>query len=250
MRARSLSLQKGYCARVPTSDNSAAGLFELRDTQVGFQVWSRFEEPKFTIIESVAMPKLPILFVFGSSVSLGKGAKKTRGWVDLVEVKANFRIGKISNRSVSGATTKTTLELLNNIKDVPTAKDSIACVSLSLSNEGLDKTESHVDKRRVARSFQTGMQLIVDRLKILGFRNIIVCTPYPCSRYTLSDHEIVLDIIQYLHEDTRDDVAVIDFYSSLNDGKGKWKADLRFDDFHPNSEGHARMAELFRGYLR
>ena len=225
---------------------------ELRATQSGFAVGARASEPPFLAIPSLApAPRdTPMLFVFGSSVSLGKGAKINLGWVDVVRSKTRFRLN-VENLSISGGATATILELLTNNKDTPALANIIstrdaAVVSLSLSNEGL--AQDGASHQHVARRFLRGVTQIVVRLGALGFHRILLATPYPCSRFDAAHHRTVQAVIRDLKlQYFKSPVQIVDFYNSRlrMNGTGKWLAACRADDFHPNATGHATMAALF-----
>ena len=227
--------------------------FELRSTQSGFAVWALASEPPFTPIPGLERRGLRKLFVFGSSVALGKGAKKNLGWVDIVRKKTQFSFS-IKNLSVSGGTTATILDLLTaNEGTLRVSAKDIAVVSLSLSNEGLAAHDGVQNQQRVAGCFMQGLTRIVARLESLGFRRILLATPYPCSRFdTGTHHQIVQAVIRDLlmifenSLPTHTRVQIVDFYDCLRiDGTGKWLKRCRADDFHPNAAGHATMAALF-----
>ena len=222
---------------------------ELRATHSGFRVWCAPSEPPFSPIPSLARPELPGLYIFGSSVSLGKGAKKNKGWVDLVRQKAQFLM-EVKNMSVSGGSTETMLHVLMGCEQesLLVAPEDVAVVSLSLSNEGLARDGA--DHVKVASSFLQGIIRIISKLEALGFRQIILATPYPCSKFDTAAHqETAQNVIRQLslaQQSIGAGVQIVDFFNSrLNDGTGKWMDTFRADDFHPNAAGHAVMAAVF-----
>lgn len=169
------------------------------------------------------MASPPRVVVFGSSVA--EGSYHERSWAKQL-TKALGERGIVVNLSQSGSDTRTAL---SRVDVVLKERPDVVIVSLSLPNEGLN-----------LRSFQQGMEEIVKRLRPSGAR-VVLCGPYPfngCENPQI--RQLFLDLIAW-YRATFPDLAFVDFFSGIHDGRGCWPKGTFEDAVHPNDRGFDLM---------
>jgi hypothetical protein len=256
--------------------------FEYRRTRAGFSVICAASEPTFLLTTKEEKQReketsqLPLIVVLGSSVAAGRGAKRGRGWVELVgsELASEGRF-RVCNLAVKGATTKSTLELLKEVlkkNDDVWSEESkvVVVVSLSLSNEkkcvkgGGRSSAALLSQHYVSGLFQLSCWInsVSSRKKKKKNISFFVCGPYPADDEgeegkgrregrrerrrgegeggAMSDRVAGLLSSEY-------GPMFCNFHTpplrNLN-GTG-WLPELRMDRWHPNNHGHKVMANLF-----
>ena len=239
--------------------------FEYRRTRV-FTIVCATSEPTFLLTKKEAeekklkMSTLPLVVVVGSSVAAGRGAKRGRGWVELVEselaTQGRFRV---CNLSVGGATTKSTLALLKKKQTFNAwskEKEIIVVVSLSLNNEKkcvLKREKDECSAAVVARHYVLGLAALSQHIQTISLSHnkdsnqkirFFVCGPY-CTCNNVKDDAMIVDQVIELLAVTYKPLFCNFHTSALcSDGAG-WLPQLCMGKWHPNQSGHRVMANIF-----
>jgi lysophospholipase L1-like esterase len=177
------------------------------------------------------------IVVIGSSVSAGHKAWLLEGWAQQLAPALHRQYGhQVVNVAEVGANVSRTIARFPEVV-VPEQPD-VVIIALSLGNEGFAYCPPQA-RRALQRRFESGLQHLVKLTRALGARPILGGV-YPHSDYT-PEH-------QWLLHDTHQrmltwGVPVLDWLAAVEDGQGRWQADLVFDPSHPNTLGHRRMYE-------
>lgn len=174
------------------------------------------------------------IVLVGSSVAAGHNAWLMQGWAwYLAQALGEHRF---INRAIAGTNVSITIDTFSSL--VACEQPHIVIVALSLGNERLATCAVH-ERRAVQRRFECGLLQLIRMIRALGARPMLGGV-YPHGDYT-SEHYALL---QETHQRMLDwGVPVFDWLAALDDGTGRWQAQLRSDPAHPNTLGHRTMFE-------
>ena len=218
------------------------------------------EEKSGGISVGADSPHPPRLFVLGSSVAAGSGAKSaSRSWVGLM-TKALRDSGPphvdVINRAEGGFTTASLIEhasrdLAGSHSQPPVGPGDVVVVALSLANEGLPWTDVQPQANAIADVYIANLLHVGMMIERRGATPIIAGV-YPFDGYSPM-HRVVLtrvnDELQAWGEAAAQGATnrtpyafSINFLPAVDDGRGHWRKGLQVDEGHPNDAGHAAMA--------
>ena len=120
-------------------------------------------------------------------------------------------------------------------------------LSFTVGNDGLFFTRSQWQADTVADGFLSAMPALVAQAERSGAR-VVVTSVYPQGRFSTL-HLAPLKRVHEVMANLRCD-GFVDLLTPLDDGQGRWKADVSADPAHPNSKGHAKMLEAARPVIR
>lgn len=173
--------------------------------------------------------------VFGSSVANGEGAGyKGYAYMYGKQLERRFADGlsknpfHISGVSIGG---NTTFALSLRWDDLDRDFGKYVIVGLSMGNEGIHFA---ADKQKTFEGFRDGMLSIVKEIRSDG-KVPVVMNNYTHSIYNSDDYEYIKAINLLIHQW---DLPSVNTLGAIDDGAGRWVADYRNDDAHPNTDGH------------
>ncbi|MEH1799326.1 MAG: DUF1796 family putative cysteine peptidase [Nostoc sp.] len=183
------------------------------------------------------------IVVIGSSVALGHKAWFLQGWVWLLAQALQQKYGhQLVNVSEVGANVSRTIARFPWF--VTPEKPDIVIIALSLGNEGLAYCSPH-ERRAVQRRFESGLQQLVKMTRDIGAIPILGGV-YPNGDYSLEHYRLIRDTHKRM---LSWGVTVLDWFTALDDGQGRWKAGTSFDPAHPNTVGHSLMYQQIDHHL-
>ncbi|MBN3884025.1 MULTISPECIES: DUF1796 family putative cysteine peptidase [unclassified Nostoc] len=183
------------------------------------------------------------IVVIGSSVALGHKAWFLQGWVWLLAQALQQKYGhQLVNVSEVGANVSRTIARFPWF--VTPEKPDIVIIALSLGNEGLAYCSPH-ERRAVQRRFESGLQQLVKMTRDIGAIPILGGV-YPNGDYSLEHYRLIRDTHKRM---LSWGVTVLDWFTALDDGQGRWKAGTSFDQAHPNTVGHSLMYQQIDHHL-
>ncbi|MEH2152245.1 DUF1796 family putative cysteine peptidase [Nostoc sp.] len=183
------------------------------------------------------------IVVIGSSVALGHKAWFLQGWVWLLAQALQQKYGhQLVNVSEVGANVSRTIARFPWF--VTPEKPDIVIIALSLGNEGLAYCPSH-ERRAVQRRFESGLQQLVKMTRDIGAIPILGGV-YPNGDYSLEHYSLIRDTHKRM---LSWGVTVLDWFTAVDDGQGRWKAGTSFDPAHPNTVGHSLMYQQIDHHL-
>ncbi len=175
------------------------------------------------------------IVVIGSSVALGCSAWLLKGWARRLEQALHEKYGhQLVNLSELGANVSRTIDRFPLV--VAPEQPDIVIIALSLGNEGLAKCPPH-ERKAVQRRFERGLQQLVKMTKELGAIPILGGL-YPHEDYSQEHHQLLWDTHNRM---LSWGVTVLDWLAALDNGEGRWKPGISFDQAHPNTAGHRLM---------
>jgi lysophospholipase L1-like esterase len=177
------------------------------------------------------------VLVVGSSVAMGCSAWRLQGWAWHLEQALKSRYdARLLNRSILGANTGKIKSILPPLLTVE--KPDFVIISLSLGNEGLPYSHPR-DHIFIQERFEKGLQALLEMTRATGAKPILGGV-YPHATYTPEQTAILRQTQERMQ---RWDVPLLDWFSVLEDGQGRWRTGISFDLAHPNSLGHQLMYE-------
>mmetsp|Transcript_9459 Transcript_9459/g.34701 ORF Transcript_9459/g.34701 Transcript_9459/m.34701 type:complete len:125 (-) Transcript_9459:1843-2217(-) len=109
-----------------------------------------------------------------------------------------------------------------------------------MGNEGLAFCETERQRQLCSERYKRNLRSLTAKIEAIGARPMLGGL-YPNQSYSQEHHATLLQV-------ERDIIAwgypVFQWLPVLDDGKGHWKEGLWADFGHPNTEGHARMADV------
>lgn len=175
------------------------------------------------------------ILVIGSSVAVGQKAWLLAGWASLLAQTVQQKYGhRLINLSEVGANVSRTIDRFGSV--VTPEQPDIVIIALSLGNEGLAHCPPH-QRRAVQRRFECGLQQLLQLTRALGARPILGGV-YPHGDYTAEHYGLLKDTHNRM---LTWGVPILDWFATLDNGRGRWKAGISFDPAHPNSIGQNLM---------
>ena len=233
----------------------APGFRLRRSLTPGFSVVCADQEPPFS--PGAAPTAARRVFVLGSSVAAGRGAKRGLGWVALVADTLQHDGTAVVNLAKPSATVASTLAALPStlapLLHKYAAEDglgdvhNVVVVALSLGNEGMEKGCA-AENARIAKRFTShhgGLREIVDSIRRLGVRDVVLTTPYACSAFDDQQAALTAECGATLKRQAGPGTHIVDMYTSFHNELGGWPEHCYMDDFHPNTAGHLALSKLF-----
>jgi hypothetical protein len=195
-----------------------------------------YEEPVVKIPSEKKSEGLKIAII-GSSVAKGHKAWMLKGWASQLEKSLQQKYGhQLLNLSEAGANVGRTIARFPSV--VAPEQPDVVIIALSLGNEGLAHCRPH-ERRGAQRRFESGLQQLVKMTRALGARPILAGV-YPHGEYNSEHYWLLRDTQQRM---LNWGVPVLDWLGVLDDGEGRWKQGISFDQSHPNTIGHNLMYE-------
>lgn len=175
---------------------------------------------------------------FGSSVSLGIGAKKNFGYTSYYTaiLKQRAAAGKghawaTANKSVGGDNTVKLMARWD--RDLVPQKAKYVLIALSLGNEGV-----HEFGKVKFDQFKTNLPKLIDKAREYGYTPVVT-NCYARGDFMAGDYDYIKQMnlwIQTL------DVPTINLLGVTDDGTGCWVPAYQFNKDHPNDGGHREMS--------
>lgn len=178
---------------------------------------------------SIALPRVVIL---GSSTAAGGGASSpAAAWAGRLAAELTARGFVAINKSISGTTTGDSLARFQS--DVAPLNPAFVVLATSIVNEGL--TDNNIP--HVVAGYLRNTRQLVQMVEQLGAIPVIV-SPYPNAAFSPRIRSALLQLSSDLEAEG---VTVWDFWSSVDDGQGRWLPGLSNDGTHPTDAGHAQL---------
>ena len=183
------------------------------------------------------------LIVFmGSSVARGQGAPGDRGYAfqytqlleDRFQTGASDIDWTVNNVSVGGDNTPRILARFGT--DLVDQCGRYVVIGLSLANEGIRNGD-----QRIFDQFQTNLLEIIARSRAVGLQPVIVSN-YPRGDYDAQDYAFIQEMNRWIY---RLDLPSVNVLGPVDDGTGRWIAQLQDDIGHPNLAGHEEFFSAF-----
>jgi len=174
------------------------------------------------------------IVLIGSSVAAGHNAWLMQGWAWQLEQALGEH--RFIHRAIAGTNVSITIDKFPSL--VTAEQPHVVLVALSLGNEGLATCAVH-ERRAVQRRFECGLLQLIRMIRALGAQPMLGGV-YPNGNYTPEHYALLQETHQRM---LSWGVPVFDWLGALDDGKGRWQAQLCSDPAHPNTLGHRRMFE-------
>lgn len=222
-----------------TVDDGAFGYVQLYPCSTIGKDPYHWEGAADGVVENSAPPTRSgkLVVVCGSSVALGRCAWLRRGWACLLGRRLREAYGhQLVNVAVSGANAGETVERFPHF--VAPLKPAFVIIGLAPGNEGLSFGPLE-KKEEYLRAYMAGIRKLVDLARGIGAKPVVAGV-YGNDNYGPEHYEVLKRAQSFTFSLG---VPVLEWLSAVDDGGGKWKQGISFDNSHPNTEGHRLMAE-------